>query len=794
MLMNKIRVFLLSTTMLLVFIVLGITGLINFVSFSQSYYESLAANYNVLANQAVRKIEYAVKYGKPLTNFYGIEEILTNLMKVEHLKEVQVVLPSGEVLYNQDGFVENEYLSPSLQEKVNFLNKDVDVVYRVDENHYYVFTPIYDGNHRWIASLSLIFDEDVVLSGVNQFVYQSICLFIFFSIIVFVFVFQYLKKMPIISARNKLLRKRVVFFIVAIFSVVQVIYGIINYVHLRNGYLDFVTENTSMALQVIKNDIEGVLNKGVLYSDLYGVGEYMKEIIDSLPEISRISIVDYDFTTKSINEDSNTMYSYSSILIKDSLGEKEYLIDVDLSKEHLDQKMQGILLNTVTMIILGIFLTVEFINFILFYIERKIENIGNGKMQNKMHINRVFIRPVSFITFASVFLTASYIPILMDEFVSHSWSLHLLGLPLLLEITCTLLAFLLANPFCNRSGWRNVFLIGIIIIILGSLVSALSWNSLSFIISRMIAGIGFGCILQGLYRCCYHAYFSKKNNQEAFSLFQSGSIAGMFFGIIVGAVVADEVGMLTVYFIAIPLFLLAALLVMKFMPNFVEKRVIRRRLHFKNIPKRRIFFANLHVNSFLYFIAMPFSMISMILYFIVPVIASGFHFTIANIGRLFLFQGLLFVFLIPIYRKHIIKLISIKSSLFISSLLIASGLILYAFLPSTLSLMIMIGLFGVGMTLSVATQSLYFQQLYEMSSLEEGKAMGYFYIYENLGKIVGVILIAIIYTFLGEKLGFMFMSGLLLFMTILFMIISRCMTMKTTNLSLESVNMDHEFH
>lgn len=51
-------------------------------------------------SETERKIEYAVKYGKPLANFYGMQELLTEAAGYSSdIENVQILSPDGQILY-----------------------------------------------------------------------------------------------------------------------------------------------------------------------------------------------------------------------------------------------------------------------------------------------------------------------------------------------------------------------------------------------------------------------------------------------------------------------------------------------------------------------------------------------------------------------------------------------------------------------------------------------------------------------------------------------------------------------
>lgn len=68
---NSIRTKVIIITFALLIIIMSFTGLINYMAFTANYNKSLINTYSVVGNELVRKIEYALFYGKPIDNYYG---------------------------------------------------------------------------------------------------------------------------------------------------------------------------------------------------------------------------------------------------------------------------------------------------------------------------------------------------------------------------------------------------------------------------------------------------------------------------------------------------------------------------------------------------------------------------------------------------------------------------------------------------------------------------------------------------------------------------------------------------
>ena len=115
------RRYLAALSSILVLVVLGITGLLNIGSFQKSYIESLVSSYGIAGSEARRTIEYSVKYHKPLNNFAGMGDILESIKKnLSGIKNVYVLLPSGEAIYDTMGSASTRILPEKLLSKTLF--------------------------------------------------------------------------------------------------------------------------------------------------------------------------------------------------------------------------------------------------------------------------------------------------------------------------------------------------------------------------------------------------------------------------------------------------------------------------------------------------------------------------------------------------------------------------------------------------------------------------------------------------------------------------------------------------
>ncbi len=108
-----------------------------------------------------------------------------------------------------------------------------------------------------------------------------------------------------------------------------------------------------------------------------------------------------------------------------------------------------------------------------------------------------------------------------------------LGLPVLLNLVGYVIGALILSPLADRFGRRDILLLTLIITGLGSLFNAFVWDYTSFIIARVITGIGVGADLALVATYINEVAPGKERAKYTALIFIMSSL-GAFFGIWLG--------------------------------------------------------------------------------------------------------------------------------------------------------------------------------------------------------------------------------------------------------------------
>lgn len=755
----------------LLILVLGFTGVLIVSDFQQNFVESLVSSYGVSGRQNVHKIEYALRYGKPLDNFFGIEDILAEVRRdFPEITEVQVVYGDGRVLYNLDGKVEDVSLSDELQEKSSaFLSEtDNDYLYSIHEGEYHIFLPIEDRDNIWQGNLQIIFPADVINNRVADFTGSLVTYLAILAFIGLCVIFFLISRYSFVKDSGEINRKKFLIVTMVLLGLIQVVFGGINYQLFRNGYLDIAHENAAVISNIIRNDIESVVEKGVPYENLYRLEDYLKDISERVPEIDFINLTspdesfiysteDYEDRTSREAPDSGTIDSemiFSHSLTEDVQDDNAELQMV-LSEDFFDRKMHDILLDSLTMLVLSLILMIEIVIFMIILLqlqyEKKYLSKAKGSLidsKAKRGLDIVVVRVLTMLTGMSIFMSASFIPLRMKELFESLLGLSeglILGIPISAEMLFAALAALFAGRLIDQKGWRFVLFMGLCVFAVGLFLSFYAPSALIFILARAFTGAGYGFILLSI-RGYVNERPTEKERTNGFSNYVSGLYAGFIIGVVVGAMLADRIGFANV-FLASLLFCLVAFC---FTLVFLRKSVSSVSREEERTPAVETeneqpaegmgvlsFLGNFRVLGFFLLIMLPLTICSMFVDYYFPIFATGEGMSTSNVGRAFMLNGIAIAYMGPFMYKFFHERLGSRKSIFVSGLIIVGSLLLFYFFNNIVVAFMVVILMGISESFGLVAQNNYFVSLKETGTFGTGAALGYAENVRKLGQMMG---------------------------------------------------------
>ncbi|UMZ72804.1 MFS transporter [Natranaerofaba carboxydovora] len=809
--------------LILILVVLGFTGLLIVSDFQMNFVDSLVSTYEVSGRQSVHKIEYSLRYGKPLENFYGIEETLQEVKQdLPEVSEVQIISTDGQVMYDTKGQVEDRVLPEKLQKLSNFgYDSETNYSYGTNDGYYHVFLPIQGQNSEWQGSFQIIFPEDIINSHVTEITTELVIFLIFMSLIGLLVLILLSKWIKFINADGKVNRKNFLVTTMVLLGIIQFIFGFLNYTSFRDEYQKIAQDNASNVSNVINNDIESVLNLGVSYHQLYGLENYLANITDSVPEIGLIRLnsanevlyssedaLSYDeLADINLNEKDSSMIHLLP-MIEDNEQNTAFL-EVVLSEDYFAQRMQNILLDSMTVLLLSVILMIEIILFMVIILQWNYDKKGYSKKSPeelsesispvlKPRIDNRAIRMLVLIVGAAVFMSASFIPLRMQElydgaFLGMSKDM-ILGLPISAEMLFAAIAAILVGKVIVSKGWYFSLLLGMIIFGGGLFLSYYAVNSLTFVIARAITGAGYGSTLLAIRGYIVNEIPSEEERKEIFPNYVSGIYAGFIVGTVTGGMLADRLGFAQVFLVALGLCIVALLFVVFLLnPRGQLKNQMNQSLSQTSDTEKLVdkngsmeenegsslaygvfsFLINPRVLIFFVLVVLPLTISSMFVDYYFPIFAAAEGATTSNVGRAFMLNGFAIAYLGPFLSRHAENKLGSKKALLASGILISGALILFYNVSTLAIAFFVVVMIGVSESFGLVAQNNYFVELRDVKYFGESKALGYYENVRKLGQMMGPLVFGSVLTLGMMGVGIIGITTLALIVLFAFVLTKR---------------------
>ncbi|QTA93918.1 MFS transporter [Desulfonema magnum] len=805
-----------SALVLLVF-ALGFNALLSLSSLKKLYIESVASKYGVIGKDLQRNIQTALRFGKNIRKFIGMDKLLqetkSNLVRkintentsarimADSISEaeiaVSVSLSDGIIFYSTEEKLKRTRLPSQVQMKLedaaNEKKNSPEPCYVRCKDTYFIILPVYDWlEKKQVAGIIITFDEkqmkdlfrSVIINNVKVIAIILLSGFVLLIILLNIVI----PDRPDVQKFPKLKIYLVIFFVIG-FS--QIIFTGLNTNEFKNHYLKISTEKAVAMVTLLKEDIEYLLNKGIRISKLVKADVLMGEIISAAPELEHITITDneghplYMATKKSVRDFQKSagdgiLYTdiirktdpeYHLIFRLQKDGRTEGYISANISKKVLFAKLKKTALDSATVLIISTLFFVELLIIFFQFLQREFAGI-KGRMMLRYGV----IRPAAFLLFFGMDVSTSFLPLHMEKLYEPIFGLSkdiVMGLPISVEIFFSGVSVIIAGSWTDRRGWHEPFLSGLLLVSGGYVWSWLATDATEFILSRGIAGLGYGFSLVACQNFVV-SYTDEKNRSRGFAQMFAGAFAGSICGCSAGAILAERIGYSFVFAFGSVIILIAMGYTIIFMRKAFRKpyRIvedlapplkIRQLFHF--LSDRRIF-------SLIVFSSIPASiaMVGFINYFY-PIYLNRIGTSQSDIGRIYMIYGLCLIYVGPFFSKYVDASENKKVYIVLTGILGSLGFINFYFfggLPATALTVFLLGLSG-----SANVSRVYALKLGVTRELGTGRAIGIFTIAEKTGQVIAPMVFGWLIAETEFHKGLIRFGVAYLFATMLFMFLSR---------------------
>lgn len=733
------RLFIIISFVILIVTVLFLTAWLNISSLTKSYVESTLSGYSIGAAQTVSKIEYAVKYGKRLDNFYGISTIISELSSnIDGIDEIKIFSKNGNVIYSHKGEERADLTKNEIITIKTIKTDGNSLIYIKKLNNYILYLPIVNRRTLEIDGvLSIYISGNIFEDLIKPASRNSLRLLAVISPIAVILLIILLSVIPLFNEDKSISKVRLITVLLSIVSLTQISYGIGGYFLFKDTYSDITKKSSFIVLEFVKQDINSVIKKGITINELGNINSWLNDIKGRNSIVDALALKDSNNRIIASCDGCESISDYTyTVNIDEDIDGNTGTLNVAASQSYINARNLDFILDIITMLITALLFMIEIAIFIIY-----IFDIKPNKSSNLKNEDQNIIRPLSFVFFFAHAMVLTFIPLRMKEFFSVDTAFMSEGVFLAMPITVEMLLagvfIVLAGYLADKYGWKIILLSGIAVFSAASILGGLSETAVHFVISRGLTGIGYGMAYMGML-----SYATTNENgdkiSEGLAAFHSGIYAGINCGVIIGAMLADRMGFSKVFYFmfAVSAFSGFSFLVLV-LKSKVGKTLREDNADFSPVKSLLSFLTDRKVVTLFIFITIPAAVIIMFIDYFFPIFSGSLGVSSSNVGRAFLLNGLCIVYLGPTLSKFFEKSVKIKSSILFSGLLIAISLIQFAYFYNMLAAFVTVVLLGIAESFGLVAQEKYLIQQDVSKRIGAGASLGYYGIFRKTGQSLG---------------------------------------------------------
>lgn len=797
-LLLRFRVFI--TSILILLLAQAFSASLSISSFEKLYRNSLISSYQVFARDFQRNVSSAIRFGKPLEKFVGITALMEEIHRNNpELENVIVTSADGKILHSLDPTLKDTTITGKLKidfsQETEASNKEEPQIILIDKS-YHIPLPIKDRRKKWVGSIDLSFKEEIIQNKMTSIILWNLQILGISTLVAAGFLVFCLNFFVDFKTGSGLPKARIYLILLLILGITQISYSIYNVQFFRSDYIEITRIKSEKLTQLLKDDIEFLLGKGIKINRLIKVDDLMSEIIQVTPEIVDMRIVnkedellylankegvvqvekeavqqdDARVVKREITDSEDENYEVvSPLYVNETLEGK---IKVQISHEVIEEKIQENILDAITVVVISLLFVVELVIVFLIIVARQMHAKKDETEKGTSAYG--LIRPVAFVLLFAVALSVSFLPLHMANIYEPIFGLSkdvVTGLPISVEMMFTLIVLFPCAAWMDKRGWHGPFLLGGIITGVAIFLSGTATGPLEFLFYRGILGVGYGLSwlsIQGF----VIANTDSTNRARGISTLVAGIFSGSICGGAVGGMLAERIGYVPVFFVAGALMIVPILFALIFLREFFVIPAVsaQQEKEFTSGTFLQFFFNRNIFSTFIFSIVPTSVCLVGILYFMSPIYLNQIGISQSNIGRAFMVFGLCMIFIAPFISRFVDRSESKKKFIIISGLCGSLGLGIFFIYDGFPAVILMILMLGLASSFGSASQMVYVLNLNITHEIGLGKVVSAQRTSDKLGQMLGPIILGIMVGITGVERGIALVGLVYLIFTILFLI------------------------
>lgn len=786
----------------------ALTGALTLAALDRLVTDTAIAKVEVIGSGAVAKIENAIRFGKTLSQFLGMRELLTELdTGLAEADDLAIVLPDGTAIESLKGTL--QVPATLVVPEGAALPRGVSqrrvlgggVVAAVLDGRQIVVLPIKLRDGTVAGALVVRMDDAVIGATARQAVLANVRVLVFtttLTLLAMVIAFALLAKRVDIARTS-----RWILFAIPLLGVVlaQSLYALSTISTFRSTYLTVTRSTAEFLGEGIRRDIESLLRRGIAITSLNRVEEPLARVVRSFPEVATIEIVDASGRVLNragargalpVSERAPPAPASTDLAIRLPLGADGAQPDgrrgelvFNLDPDRLGAGVVHRIFDAATVALISGIIVAELFLLFMLTLPRtggSAGSPGSAVRSDAEHREDVVGKSGRALIGAFVFawaLPISFLPLYARNLPADWLQVaenSRMALPISAEMLFALITALVAGTMTDRRGGALPIFLGLAFTGLGQLGSALTSSLETFIAARALVGAGYGFAWIGI-QSFVILRTTPTGRAETLAKLIAGIYAGHLSGSAIGGMLAEQFGYNAVFWAC------GALLVLPLGGAILLSRRLGGQAALAEISRASQATPAVSTGSIVKLVAsrdfgllllgsvIPFSIAQVgLLYFALPIYLEGQGIAGSDIGRVLMAYGLSVIYLGPVVGRFIDRQPNKKAFIPVGGLAAGAGFA-YLMIDSSVSgILLAVILLSIAGSITQAAQSSYALSLERVQRFGPGFAFGVQRAADKFGQMLGPVVMGQAIALLGATSGLAITGVVYAMLTLLFFV------------------------
>ncbi|WP_176456928.1 MFS transporter [Bordetella genomosp. 5] len=789
----------------------ALIGALSLSALNRLIADTTADRVEVVARQVAGNIENGLRLGKPLGQYFGLRETLTDgLRDSRDVRGATVVMADGRrVAGLGDPVPAAAALARALAgqppvDETPSTRRASGALVALGDTQVAVAVPLVERGQTLGAVVlavprdnaggrAVLWDNLKVLALVTAAVGLGLAA-----------VFKYAIPLTTLAAGG---RTRFVVPLLAL-MLAQGIYAVYTVSTFRSAALQVTRDNVTVLADGLQRDLDRVLGYGLDIERLRGVEQPFARLAATSSAIATIELVDRDGRVLNRADASGALPVTATAGAPPQAG--EYTLVLPLGSELGRPAAQGSLvvrlasdviaagvrsraLDAITVVGVALVAAIEMLLLLSLLMNRGFASRGRLQDGTRLapdgssDIGRI-ARPVMFGFLFAWALPLGFLPLYARSLPTGGLDLPanlMLALPISVEMGCGLLTALLAGGLTDKRGWQTPVLAGLAVSCLGMVVCAFVPNLPLFAAARGLVGLGYGLTWMGL-----QGFIVTRSPAQYRGRNMTGVIAGLFAGHLsgaaVGAMLMEQMGFRAVFGVGAVMLVLPLLGVLVLMRPYMGRAGIVAPATVSATPApapaaaaaaggrlratlRLLFtrdFGMLLVGS-----VIPFSIAQVgLLSFALPLYLEAEGVAASSIGRVLMIYGLCVIYVGPLMGRLVDRSSIKKTWIVLGGLIGSVGMLGLYFNSGLAAAAVAVLLLAVASCFAGASQSPYMLALPDVQRYGAAGATSVMRAADKLGQMAGPLVVGAMFGAAGMGAGLAITGVIYLVATALFLL------------------------